>query len=153
MAGSVSKTILIGNLGKDPELKNNGNGKTFAVFSIATSESWKDDKGERKEVTDWHNITVFSEPLVRFAEHHLKKGMKVYIEGQNKTRKWEKDGHTFYSTDVVLRGFGAVLTSLEKLESSGSRGPSDEGDYGTPRDRPATSGSAAGPSMSDDIPF
>lgn len=150
MAGSVSRTILIGNLGKDPELKGTGD-KTFAVFSIATSESWRDDKGERKEVTDWHNIAVFAKPLVQFAEHHLKKGMKVYIEGQNKTREWEKDGVKFRATDVVLRGFNCRLESLEKLEGSGAgRGPSGEDDYGTQRDR-----GEAGPGAStdDDIPF
>lgn len=155
MAGSVSKTILIGNLGRDPEIKNKGDGKAFAVFSIATSESWRDDKGERKEVTDWHNITVFSEPLVKFAEHHLKKGMKVFIEGQNKTREWEKDGHKFRATDVVLRGFNCRLESLEKLEGSGaSRGPSGEDDYGTARDRGDADPGARPASASDDeIPF
>lgn len=160
MAGSVSKTILIGNLGKDPEIKNNGNGKPIAVFSVATSESWKDrNSGERKERTDWHNIVVFAEPLARFAEHHLKKGMKVYIEGQNRTRKYEKDGQTHYSTDVVLQGFNSRLDSLEKLEGSGaSRGPSDEGDYGETRPsssgRPqAEQGAPVGSDDDGDIPF
>lgn len=150
--GTVSRTIIIGHLGKDPEMKGTGE-KTFAVFSVATSESWKEEDGTRKEVTDWHNIAVFAKPLVQFAEHHLKKGMKVYIEGANKTRSWEKDGKKLYATDVVLRGFNCRLESLEKLEGSGAgRGPSGEDDYGQTRDRgEAPSGTA--PADTGDIPF
>lgn len=153
MAGSVSKTILVGNLGKDPEIRNSGAGKPIASFSIATSESWKDKtSGERKEHTDWHNIVVFDETLVRFAEHHLKKGMKVYVEGQNKTRKWtDKQGVERYSTDVVIQGFNGRLESLEKLESDRAP-PPDEGAYGSERTRPS-SGAPAGGGMDDDIPF
>ena len=154
MAGSVSKTILIGHLGKDPEILNMGNGKSMARFSVATSESWKDkDSGERKESTDWHNIAVFAEPLVRFAEHHLKKGMKVYIEGKNRTRKFEKDGQTHYATDVVLQGFGARLDSLEKLEG-GSRPVQSEDDYGTPSSRtPEAQSEGNIGDVDDEIPF
>lgn len=155
MASSVSKTILIGNLGKDPELRNLGNGKSVATFSVATSESWRDkDSGERKERTEWHNIAVFEENALRFAEHHLKKGMKVYIEGQNSTRKWEKDGQTHYTTDVVLRGFNCRLESLEKLEGSGRPPPPDEDSYGTTTTRQSerrTESNFGG--MDDDIPF
>lgn len=161
MAGSVSKTILVGNLGKDPEIRNTGAGKPVASFSIATSESWKDkNSGERKEHTDWHNIVVFDENLARFAEHHLKKGMKIYVEGQNKTRKWtDKQGVERYTTDVVLQGFNARLESLEKLEGGGGR-PAAESpdDYGTTRSsesRPQSGAPAGrgGIDMDDDIPF
>jgi single-strand DNA-binding protein len=155
MAGSVSKTILIGNLGKDPEIKNKGDGKSMAIFSIATSESWKDKtSGERKEHTDWHNIVVFEEKLAHFAEHYLKKGMKVYIEGQNKTRKYtDKAGIERYSTDVVLQGFNARLESLERIEGD-SRPAPDEDSYGTTSTR-ASNGAAGGGNMGadGDIPF
>lgn len=154
MAGSVSKTILVGNIGKDVEIKNSGNGKAFAVFSVATSQSWKDkESGDRKERTEWHNIKVFAEPLVKFAEHHLHKGSKVYIEGENRTRKWEKDGQTHYTTDVVLDGFSARLEGLDRAD--GDRPPETSGpdEYGTSSSRPAKGGAAAPASMDDDIPF
>lgn len=156
MAGSVSKTILVGNLGKDPEIRNTGAGKPVVSFSVATSESWKDKaSGERKEHTDWHNVVVFEENLARFAEHHLKKGMKVYIEGQNKTRKWtDKNGVERYTTDVVLQNFNSRLESLEALASGRSTAEPD--DYGTTSTRPGkgpSSGAPAGRSMDDDIPF
>lgn len=152
MSGSVNKVILIGNLGQDPEIITGQNGK-FATLSIATSESWRDkSSGERKEVTDWHRIKVFSEPLVEFAEKYLKKGNKVYIEGKQKTRKYTKDGQDHYATEVVLANFGGVLTSLTKSEG-GPRGDSPD-DYGTPstknEQRPA---SGRGSDMDDDIPF
>src|SRR6266481_5914532 len=131
MAGSVNRVILIGNLGDDPEVITGTNGK-FCTLSVATSESWRDKAtGERKEVTDWHRVKVFSEPLVQFAEKYLKKGNKIYIEGRQKTRKWEKDGQTHYSTEVVLANFGCVLTSLTKSEGD-QRGDSAD-DYGTSR--------------------
>jgi len=165
MAGSVSKTILVGNLGQDPELKSNGGGKTVAILSVATSESWKDkDSGVRKERTEWHRVVVFAEPLVRFAEHHLKKGMKVWVEGQNRTRKWSKDGHDMWTTEVVLDGFHARLDSLERLEGGGNRPPPPDGadDYGTTRERdeggsysrPGADRAGQGaPASADDIPF
>lgn len=148
MAGSVNKVILVGNLGDDLKIIQGQNGK-FCELSIATSESWRDKNGERKEVTDWHRVKVFSEPLVKFAEQYLKKGHKVYLEGKQKTRKWEKDGVTHYSTDVVLANFGSVLVSLQKSEG-GPRGDSPD-DYGTP----ATSREERkrGNDMDDDIPF
>jgi single-strand DNA-binding protein len=155
MAGSISKTILVGNLGKNPEIRNTGAGKAIATFSVATSESWKDkDSGDRKERTEWHNIVVFNEALARFAEHHLKKGMKVFIEGENRTRKWEKDGHTNYTTEVVIQGFNHRLESLEKIEGSG-RPPPDEDNYGTTSTRPGKGASSGAPAGFDDgdIPF
>ena len=156
MAGTVSKTILIARLGKDPEMKNKGDGKSMATFSVATSESWKDKaSGERKEHTDWHNIVVFDETLARFAEHHLKKGMVVYIEGQNKTRKYtDKAGIERYSTDVVIQSFNGRLESLEKLEGSSRPGPQSEDDYGTTKTREPSNGAAGGGNMGEtDIPF
>lgn len=158
MSGTVSKTIIIGHLGGDPELKNNGNGKTFAIMSVATSESWKDkNSGERKERTEWHRLVVFAEPLVKFAEHYLKKGMKVYVEGQNRTRKWAKDGVDMYTTEVVLDSFNARLESLEAIAGSGSRppAPTGEDDYGTTRLRPGSDRPRQGASadLDTDIPF
>lgn len=150
MAGSVNKVILIGNLGDDPKITTGQNGK-FCELSVATGESWRDKStGERKEVTDWHRVKVFSEPLVKFAEQYLKKGHKVYVEGKQKTRRWEKDGVTHYSTDVVLNSFGAVLTSLQKSEG-GPRGDSPD-DYGTPA-RSTSNTKTSSNDMDDDIPF
>jgi single-strand DNA-binding protein len=149
MAGSVNKVILVGNLGDDPKIITGQNGK-FCELSIATGESWKDrETGERKEVTDWHRVKIFSEPLVEFAEKYLKKGHKVYVEGKQKTRRWEKDGVTHYTTEVVLANFGSVLVSLQKSEG-GPRGDSPD-DYGTPaqsRDERAKSNA-----IDDEIPF
>lgn len=155
MAGSVSKTLLIGNLGQDPELKG-GSGKTFAILSVATSESWKDkETSERKERVEWHRVVVFAEPLVRFAEHHLKKWMKVYVEGQNRTRKWEKNGQTLYTTEVVVDGFNARLDALERLEGGGNRPPPPDSsdDYGSTSTRPSASRPPFDGGVDDDIPF
>jgi single-strand DNA-binding protein len=124
MAGSVNKVILIGNLGRDPEIKQMPSGGQIANLSIATSESWRDKtSGERKEKTEWHRVVVFNEGLVRVIEQYLKKGAKVYIEGQLETRKWQdKDGNDKYSTEVVLRNFGSTLTMLDgKGEGGGDR--------------------------------
>ena len=125
MAGSVNKVILIGNLGRDPEIKSMPSGSSIANLSIATSESWRDKtSGERKEKTEWHRVVVFSEGLVRIVEQYLKKGAKVYIEGQLETRKWQdKDGNDKYSTEVVLRNFNSTLTMLDgKSEGGAARG-------------------------------
>src|SRR3954449_8594982 len=106
MAGSVNKVILVGNLGKDPELRSMQNGGKVVSFSLATSESWKDkNSGERQERTQWHNIVIFNENLGAVAEKYLKKGAKVYVEGQQETRKWQKDGHDHWTTEVVLRPY------------------------------------------------
>ncbi len=124
MAGSVNKVILIGNLGKDPEIKSFQNGGKIANFSIATSESWKDRaSGEKKERTEWHNISINSEGLVGVVERFLKKGSKVYIEGQLRTRKWQdRDGNDKYTTEVVLSGPGAVMTMLDGAPGGGGGG-------------------------------
>lgn len=113
---SVNKAILIGNVGRDPEIRSTQNGKEIASFSVATSESWKDKStGERKEKTEWHNIAVYNEALVRVVKSYLKKGQKVYVEGAIQTRKWtDKEGADRYSTEIVLQGFNGTLTMLDK---------------------------------------
>lgn len=119
MAGSVNKVILVGNLGADPEIKRTQDGKPICNLSVATSDSWRDkNSGERKEKTEWHRVVIFSEPLCKIAEQYLKKGAKVYLEGQLQTRKWQdKDGNDKYSTEVVLNGFGSTLTMLDSRNS------------------------------------
>ncbi|MDF0488102.1 single-stranded DNA-binding protein [Sphingomonas sp. H39-1-10] len=115
MAGSVNKVILVGNLGRDPESRSFQNGGKVVNLRIATSESWKDrNTGERKEKTEWHSVAIFSEGLANVAERYLRKGSKVYIEGQLQTRKWQdQQGQDRYSTEIVLQGFNAVLTMLD----------------------------------------
>ena len=126
MAGSVNKVILVGNLGKDPESRSFANGGKVVSFSVATSENWKDrSSGERKEKTEWHNVSIFSEGLAGIAEKYLKKGSKVYLEGQLETRKWQdQSGNDRYSTDVVLRQFNSSMVLLD------SRGEGGGGGYG-----------------------
>ena len=115
MAGSVNKVILVGNLGRDPEVRRLNSGKPVVNLSVATSESWRDkDTGERKEKTEWHRVVIFNENLAKIAEQYLKKGAKVYVEGQLQTRKWtDQAGVEKYSTEVVLQGFNATLTMLD----------------------------------------
>ena len=115
MAGSVNKVILVGNLGSDPEIRNFQNGGKVCNLSVATSENWKDkNTGERRDRTEWHRIAIFSEPLVRVAEQYLRKGSKIYIEGQLETRKWQDQaGSDRYSTEVVLRPYRSELTMLD----------------------------------------
>lgn len=129
MAGSVNKVILIGNLGRDPETRSFQNGGKVCNLRIATSENWKDrNTGERRERTEWHSVSILSEGLVRVAEQYLKKGSKVYIEGQLRTRKWQdQSGNDRYSTEVVLQGFGATLTMLDGRNGSQDSG---QGGYG-----------------------
>ena len=118
MAGSVSKTILVGRLGKDPETRTFQNGGKVVNFSLATSENWRDNaSGERKERTEWHNIAIFNEALAEVAERYLKKGALVYLEGQNETRTWEKDGQRHSTTEVVLRPFNSALQMLESKDA------------------------------------
>jgi single-strand DNA-binding protein len=118
MAGSVNKVILVGNLGADPESRSFNNGGKVVNLRIATSESWKDkNSGERKEKTEWHTVSIFSEGLAGVAEKYLRKGSKVYLEGQLQTRKWQdQSGGDRYSTEIVLQGFNAVLVLLDKNE-------------------------------------
>ena len=127
MAGSVNKVILLGNLGRDPEVRNFPNGGKVANFSIATSENWKDrNTGERRERTEWHNVSITNEALVRVAEQYLKKGSKVYVEGQLETRKWQDQaGNDRYTTEVVLRPYRGELTMLDSRNSSSDLQGSD----------------------------
>src|SRR6201987_2204748 len=119
MAGSVNKVILVGNLGKDPEIRRTQDGRPIANLSVATSEQWRDKAtGERKERTEWHRVVIFSEGLAKVAERYLKKGAKVYIEGQLETRKWtDQEGKERYSTEVVLRPFRGKLNMLDAKDS------------------------------------
>jgi single-strand DNA-binding protein len=168
MAGSVNKVILVGNLGKDPEIRRTQDGRPIANLSVATSESWRDkNTGERKEKTEWHRVVIFNEGLCKIAEQYLKKGSKVYLEGALQTRKWQdKDGNDKYSTEVVLQGFNSSLTMLDGRAGGGagaSGGDYDEGtEYGggsapAPRERKPAMAAAAGggrrSDMDDEIPF
>ena len=132
MAGSVNKVILVGNLGKDPESRTFGNGGKVVSFSVATSENWKDrTSGERKEKTEWHNVSIFSEGLAGVAERFLRKGSKVYLEGQLETRKWQdQSGNDRYSTDVVLRNFNSSMVLLDARGEGGGGGGSRSYDDG-----------------------
>lgn len=146
MSGSVCKVIIIGNLGRDPEVRTFQNGGKVVNLRIATSESWRDkNSGERKERTEWHSIAIHSEPLAKIAEQYLRKGSKVYIEGQLETRKWQdQSGADRYTTEVVLRPFRGELTLLDGKADGGAR---DDGGYGA-----SASGGGAG-SYDDEIPF
>lgn len=119
MAGSINKVILIGNLGKDPEVRRTQDGKPIVNLRIATSESWRDKTtGEKREKTEWHSVVIFNEALAKVAETYLHKGSKVYLEGALQTRKWQgQDGQDRYSTEVVLQGFGGTLTLLDPKPS------------------------------------
>ena len=160
MAGSVNKVILIGNLGADPEVRNFSNGGKVCNLSIATSENWKDrNTGERRERTEWHRVAIFSEPLVRVAEQFLRKGSKVYIEGQLETRKWQdQSGADRYSTEVVLRPYRSELTMLDARGEGGGGSVgygNDMGggysDYGN--SAPAPSVPSSSRDLDDEIPF
>ncbi|MEQ8307914.1 MAG: single-stranded DNA-binding protein [Hoeflea sp.] len=133
MAGSVNKVILIGNLGADPEIRRTQDGRPIANLSVATSESWRDkNTGERREKTEWHRVVIFNEGLCKIAENYLKKGSKVYLEGQLQTRKWQdQSGQDKYSTEVVLQGFNGNLTMLDGRNEGGGGGGGRVGsDYG-----------------------
>lgn len=136
MAGSVNKVILVGNLGRDPEVRSFPNGGKVCNLRIATSETWRDKQsGERKEKTEWHSVAIFSEPLVRIAEQYLKKGSKVYLEGQLETRKWQdQSGADRYTTEVVLRPYRGEMTLLDGRGEGGGGGGAgggyDEGGAG-----------------------
>lgn len=119
MAGSVNKVVLVGNVGKDPEIRRTQDGKAICNLSLATSESWRDKQtGERKERTEWHRVVIFNEGLAKIAEQYVKKGSKVYVEGQLQTRKWtDQQDIERYSTEIVLQGFGGALTLLDSRKS------------------------------------
>ena len=146
MSGSVNKVILVGNLGADPEVRRTQDGRPIVNLRIATSESWRDrNSGERRERTEWHRVVIFSEGLAKVAEQYLKKGAKVYVEGQLQTREWEdQQGQKRYSTEVVLQGFNATLTMLDGPGGrGGSGGPSGGDDFGG-EDYGASSGFGGG---------
>ena len=168
MAGSVNKVILVGNLGKDPEARTFANGGKVVSFSLATSENWKDkSSGERKEKTEWHNISIFSEGLAGVAERFLRKGSKVYLEGQLETRKWQDQlGNDRYTTDVVLRNFNSSMVLLDAREGGGGGGRSFDDSQGEsgfgggsgygggglkPQSRPQPA--AFDSDLDDDVPF
>ena len=136
MAKGINKVILIGNLGKDPEIRRTQDGRPIANLRVATTETWRDKaSGERREKTEWHSVVIFNEGLCRVAEQYLKKGAKVYIEGQLQTRKWQgQDGQDRYSTEVVLQGFNSTLTMLDSRGGGGGQGMQDDdhADYGAP---------------------
>ncbi|HZZ60694.1 MAG TPA: single-stranded DNA-binding protein [Roseiarcus sp.] len=162
MAGSINKVILIGNLGKDPEVRRLNSGDPVVSFPLATSESWRDKTtGERKERTEWHNIVIFNENLGRIAEQYCKKGTKVYLEGQLQTRKWQdQSGNDRYTTEVVLTRFRGELQLLDSRGGGEARDsfPDESGSRSFarpspgPERKPALSGGGAGP-IDDEIPF
>jgi single-strand DNA-binding protein len=166
MAGSVNKVILVGNLGRDPEVRRLNSGEPVVNLRIATSETWKDKgSGERKEKTEWHSVVIFNENLARVAEQYLKKGSKVYLEGQLQTRKWQdQQGVEKYSTEIVLQRFRGELTILDSRGGGASEFGEEEpgqisrgGDFGrsSPMDRkPAAAGAGSRyTDLDDDIPF
>ena len=164
MAGSVNKVILVGNLGKDPEVRSLQDGKRVVNFSMATSETWKDkSSGERREKTEWHRIVVFSDGLAGIAERFLKKGSKVYIEGALQTRKWTgNDGVEKYSTEIVLQGYNSTLTMLDGRSDGGAypanggdafSGGSDSGGSRIGGSDDGGGANAPGGDLDDEIPF
>ena len=176
MAGSVNKVILVGNLGADPEIRRTQDGRPIANLRIATSESWRDkSSGEKREKTEWHRVVVFNENLCKVIEQYVKKGAKLYIEGQLQTRKWQdQQGQDRYSTEVVLQGFNGTLTMLDGRSGGGMGGSMQEGgqsDYGydsgggsggggfdpepAPRRQPAKPAGKGGfdKKIDDEIPF
>jgi single-strand DNA-binding protein len=180
MAGSVNKVILVGNLGADPEIRRTQDGRPIANLRIATSETWRDkNTGERRERTEWHRVVIFSEGLAKVAEQYLKKGARVYIEGQLQTRKWQdqQTGQDRWSTEVVLQGFSSQLVMLDKAGGGPSTGgdfaddggAADYGSYGSgsgsygggssrpstpaPARQPAMAGGGPRDDMNDEVPF
>lgn len=160
MAGSVNKVILIGNLGRDPEVRSMQNGNKVCTLSIATSERWKDKtSGEQKEKTEWHRVVIWDDRLVDVAEKYLKKGAKVYLEGELQTRKWQdQSGQEKYSTEVVLKKFRGTLTMLDSRNAQGGGDPGNQGDPQGNHQGPAQGGQAPGGNppmddLDDEIPF
>jgi single-strand DNA-binding protein len=157
MARGINKVILIGNLGADPETRAMPSGTTVANLRVATSESWRDKaSGERKEKTEWHRVVIFNEGLCRIAEQYLKKGSKIYLEGQLQTRKWQdQSGQERYSTEVVLQGFNSQLTMLDGKSGGGGEGResagASSGDFG--RSGPLAGGRSFDKELDDEIPF
>lgn len=167
MAGSVNKVILVGNLGRDPEIRSTQDGTRIANLSVATSETWRDrNSGERRERTEWHRVAIFNERLVDVVEKYLRKGSKVYLEGQLQTRKWtDQNGQDRYTTEVVLQRYRGELTMLDSRASGGgdfaeggaggyAAGPPDRGPGGHSSGGPGGGvGGAGGGDLDDEIPF
>lgn len=164
MAGSVNKVILVGNLGRDPEVRNSADGMKIVQLSVATSESWKDKmSGERKDKTEWHRVVVFNEHLADICEKYLRKGSKVYLEGQLQTRKWtDQQGQEKYTTEVVLQRYRGELTMLDSKGEGDSMGGSSFGggsksSFGAPAQQQVAAAVQAAPELSqeleDEIPF
>ena len=160
MAGSVNKVILVGNLGRDPEVKSMQDGRNMVNMSVATSETWRDrQSGERKERTEWHRVVIFNEKLAEVAQKFVKKGSKIYVEGQLSTRKWtDQSGQERYTTEVVIPRFGGALTMLDG-RSGGGAGGGDMGGGSDDMGAPAGGGGGGRPAargkgdLDDDIPF
>lgn len=165
MAGSVNKVILVGNLGKDPEIRTTNDGREIANLTLATSDSWRDKStGERRERTEWHRIVIFVEGLVNITKNYLKKGSKIYLEGSLQTRKWtDQSGQEKYTTEIVLQGFNAVLTMLDSNKSGGAssannneseqHGSSFGGSSSSTRQAYQASKPQATADINDEIPF
>jgi len=160
MAGSVNKVILVGNLGADPEVRSFPSGGRVCNLRLATSENWKDrDSGERRERTEWHRVTIYSDPLIRVAEQYLHKGSKIYVEGQLETRKWQdQSGQDRYSTEVVLRPYRSELTMLDSRGDGGGGGGyggggDQQGGGGGNGGGNGGGGDGGGGAADDDIPF
>ncbi len=155
MAGSVNKVILVGNLGRDPETRHTQDGRPICNMSVATSESWKDRQtGERRERTEWHRVVIFDERVAEVAQNYLRKGSKVYLEGQLQTRKWtDQSGQERYTTEVVLQRFRGVLTMLDSRADGGGGG--GRGDYGGGEQAgaPPAAAERGAADLDDDIPF
>ncbi|MGE0743668.1 MAG: single-stranded DNA-binding protein [Rhodospirillales bacterium] len=163
MAGSVNKVILVGNLGRDPEVRHTQDGSPIVQLSVATSETWRDrGSGERRDRTEWHRVVIFNDRLGEVAQKYLKKGAKVYLEGQLQTRKWtDQQGQERYTTEVVLGKFRGELTMLDGRDGGG--GSMGGGDYGPPDDMPSGGGGGGrssggggggrGGDLDDEIPF
>ena len=152
MAGSVNKVILVGNLGKDPEVRMTQKGTKIVTFSLATSEQWKDrESQERKERTEWHRVVIFNEKLAEIADKYLRKGAKIYVEGQLQTRKWtDQTGQERYTTEIIVPRFRGEITMLDSARGQSTGGESESFDL------PANSAREAFPSMGaidDEIPF
>lgn len=155
MAGSVNKVILVGNLGRDPEVRTFQNGGKVCNLVIATSERWRDKStGENREKTEWHRVAIFQEGLVRVAEQYLKKGSSVYIEGKLQTRKWQdQSGADRYSTEIVLQGFDGTLTMLGGRNDNAGAGSGDMGGYDSGPSSSSGFDSAPASNLDDEIPF
>jgi single-strand DNA-binding protein len=164
MGGSVNKVILIGNLGADPEIRRTQDGRPIVHLRLATTETWRDKMtSERRERTEWHRVVIFNENIAKVAEQYLKKGARVYVEGQLQTRKWQdQQGQDRYTTEVVLQGFTCQLTMLDRAgggSAGGDFGPDDSGsNFGSsgsrsPARQPALAGAGLRDDMNDEVPF